>query len=348
MTAKKFFINDAKAFAPTKNDSPYKRVPAVGDVHASFDKQGQLLVGRNKGVARKIKRAALKEPNLPNEIFDFLNNLPLYHSTTLGRRKIFFCHAGIKIGTPFGKQPKSHLLDHPELENFYRNYSDETVVVGHKRPKKIFAKLPQMFAADSKNLDLTKPIKVPDKNILTLDTRAKEDGQLSCVDVLSGEFWQSDASTDSESVDSILFVCSGNSCRSPMAKYVMRYLLTQRGLSDKVLVDSAGCNTYGGGPISKGARNVLSEQRIPFGNHVSKPFGMEDYRKFKCIIALDENMLRRAKEISGGDPDKKIRLFTNFHGRRLNVADPWHTGNYRRAYEEIHLGCRSLLKEIFG
>ena len=38
MTAQKFFINDAKSFVPTKNDSPYKRVLAVGDVHASFDK----------------------------------------------------------------------------------------------------------------------------------------------------------------------------------------------------------------------------------------------------------------------------------------------------------------------
>ena len=100
--------------------------------------------------------------------------------------------------------------------------------------------------------------------------------------------------------------------------------------------------------MSEGARNVLSEQRVPFGKHVSKPFRIEEYQKFKCIIALDEKMLRRAKEIADGDPDKKIRLFTNFHGRRLNFDDPWHTGNYRRAYEEIHLGCLSLLKEIFG
>lgn len=411
MTEKKFFINNAKAFVPNKNDSPYKRVLAVGDVHASsdkllslwkklsvtdddliiflgdylyglgnknietlrwliehkqkkniiflrgnvdetylhflFDNQGKMLSNRNKGVAREIKRASLKEPNLPNEIFDFLNNLPLYHSMTISGRKFFLCHAGIKVGTPFGKQTKTYLLDHPELENFYNDYSGEAVVVvGHKSPKKMFDRLPQLFAAELEKFDLTKPLKVPDKNILMLDTNAKEDGQLSCVDILSGEFWQSD--TESESVDSILFVCFGNTCRSPMAKYIMRYLLTQRGLSDKVRIDSAGCNTRGGGRMSEGARNVLSEQRVPFGKHVSKPFRIEEYQKFKCIIALDEKMLRRAKEIADGDPDKKIRLLTNFHGRRLNVDDPWHTGNYRRAYEEIHLGCLSLLKEIFG
>jgi len=413
MTEKKFFINDAKAFVPPKNDSPYKRVLAVGDVHASFDKllslwkkisvtdddlviflgdylyglgnknietlrwliehkqkkniiflrgnvdetylhflfdnQGKMLSNRNKGVAREIKRAALKEPNLPNEIFDFLNNLPLYHSMTLGGRKFFFCHAGIKVGTPFSKQTKEYLLDHPELENFYKDYSGEVVlVVGHKSPMKMSDRLPQLFAAELENLDLTKPLKVPDKNILMLDTNAKEDGQLSCVDVLSGEFWQSDADTDSATVDSILFVCSGNSCRSPMAKYVMRYLLTQRGLSDKVRIDSAGCNTRGGGRMSEGACSVLSKQRIPFGKHVSKPFSIQEYRKFKRIIALDEYMLQQAKKISGGDPENKIRLFTNLHGRELNVNDPLPTGNYRAAYEAIRLGCLSLLKEIFG
>ena len=413
MTEKKFFINDAKAFVPNKNDSPYKRVLAVGDVHASFDKllslwqkisvtdddlviflgdylyglgnknietlrwliehnkkkniiflrgnvdetylhslfdkQGQLLSNCNKGIAREIKRAALNEPNLPNEIFDFLNNLPLSYQIMIGGRKFFFCHAGIKVGTPFNKQTKTYLLDHPELKNFYRDYSGEAVVVvGHKSPKKISAKLPQLFAADLKKLDLTKPLKVPDKNILMLDTRAKEDGQLSCVDVLSGEFWQSETDTDSAAVDSILFVCSGNTCRSPMAKYVMRYLLNQRGLYDKVRIDSAGCNTRGGGPMSKPAQAVLNEEHIPFDRHISKMFTPKEYNKFKCIIALDENMLRRAKEISGGDPDKKIRLFTNLYGRRLNVDDPLHTGNYRKAYEDIHLGCLSLLKEIFG
>lgn len=100
--------------------------------------------------------------------------------------------------------------------------------------------------------------------------------------------------------------------------------------------------------MSEGACSVLSKQRIPFGNHVSKPFSIQEYRKFKRIIALDEYMLQQAKEISGGDPENKIRLFTNLHGRELNVNDPLPTGNYRAAYEAIRLGCLSLLKEIFG
>lgn len=399
MTEKKFFINDAEEIIPTKNDSLYKRILAIGDVHASFDKllslwkklsvsnddlviflgdylygsgdknietlhwliehskqkniiflrgnvdetylcnlfdqNGKMFYNINKGVARDIKIASIKEPYLPQEIYSFLKNLPLYHCEVIGERKYFFCHAGIKVGVALEAQKKTYLLNHPSLKSFYKDYSGEAVIiVGHKNPKKIFAKIAEKF-------DLTKPLKVPHKNILMLDTRAKEDGQLSCVDILTGEFWQSSP------IDSILFVCSGNTCRSPMAKYIMRYLLAQRNLLDKMLVDSAGCDTHGGGCMSKKARNVLAEQRIPFDKHISKTFTIQDYSKFKCIIALDESTLRKAKKISGGDPDCKIRLFTDFDGHELNVDDPWYTENYRKAYEEISLGCSALLKEIF-
>ena len=57
-------------------------------------------------------------------------------------------------------------------------------------------------------------------------------------------------------------------------------------------------------------------------------------------------MLQKAKNISGGDLDNKIRLFTNFHGRKLNVANPLPTGNYRAAYEAIRIGCLSLLEVV--
>ena len=407
MNEKNFFINDAKAFVPTKNDSPYKRVLAVGDVHASFNKlltlwkklsvtdedlviflgdylyglgdknietlhwliehkkqkniiflrgnvddtylhhlfdlNGNFFNSLNSRVVLGIKNAAVKKSNFPNEIFDFLNNLPLSYQITIGGKKYFFCHAGIKVGTPLGNQTKTYLLNHPELKDFYKNYSgDAVIVVGHKSPKKIFKKLPQLFTNDKEKLDLTKPLKVPDKNILMLDTNAKEeDGPLSCVDLLSGEMWQS-----GDELNSIIFVCSGNTCRSPMAKYIMRHLLAEKGLSDKVVVDSAGCNTYVGRQLSKGADRMLKKYHIPHDVHISKPFDEQAYHNFKCVVALDENMLRLAKD--GGDPDNKIRLFTDLDGHELNVEDPAYTGDYEKAYAEIKLGCLALLKELLN
>lgn len=406
MNNRKSFINNAEEIIPLVNDSPYKRILAIGDIHAAFDKlmslwkkldvteddrviflgdyfygmgkknietlqwliehkkqkniiflrgnvddtylhclfdsKGNFFNELNSRVVSGIKTAAADTPSFPNKIFDFLNNLPLSYQIMIGGRKYFFCHAGININAPLDKQNKTYLLNHPKLKSFYRDYlGEDVIVVGHKSPKKIFKKLPQLFTNDTEKLDFTKPIKVPHRNILMLDTHAKEGGQLSCVDLLSGEIWQ-----NGNNIDSIIFVCSGNSCRSPMAKYIMRYMLAEKNLSDKFVVDSAGCNTYGGALLSKGAREMLSKYHIPFGAHISKPFNKREYRKFKCVIALDEDMLRLAKKKSGGDPDNKIRLFTDLDGHELNIDDPFYTNDYEKAYAAIKLGCMTLLTEL--
>lgn len=402
----KIFINSAQEIVPLVNDSPYKRILVIGDVHAAFDKlqslwkklsvtdddlviflgdylyglgdgdknietlhwliehnklkniiflrgnvdetyihslfdlNGNFFYKLNSRIARAIKTTSLKEPQFPQEIYDFLTGLPLYHSITISGRKYFFCHAGIKVNAQLNAQPKNYLLNHPKLKNFYRDYTGTTIiVVGHKSPKKIFG------SSEKYNLNL--PLKVPSRNILMLDTHAKKDGQLSCVDILSGELWQSDTAQ----IDSILFVCSGNSCRSPMAKYIMRHLLKQNDLAEKIFVDSAGCNTYGGSSMSKMAREVLAKNKIPFDTHISKRFTVQEYRKFKCIIALDEDILLQAKEISGNETDNKIRLFTESDGRNIKVKDPFHTLNQRKAYleayKQIYLGCSSLMKQLY-
>ena len=114
-----------------------------------------------------------KEKNIPRIFSRFMKNLPSSYQLTLER------------------QEKDWLIGQEDYENFYLNYSgDAVIIVGHKSPKKIFNFFPEIFG-DAKP-DLTKPIKIPTKNILMLDTRAKEkNGFLSCVDIISGEFWQS-------------------------------------------------------------------------------------------------------------------------------------------------------------
>lgn len=412
MNEQKSFVNDADKIIPAVNDSPYKRILAIGDVHAAydellslwkklavtdedlviflgdylyglgdknletlhwilehrkqkniiflrgnvdetylhhlFDKHGKIFPWRNKGVALDIKTAAIREPFLPREILDFLTNLPNFHCETVGGKKYFFCHAGVKVDTPLEEQTKEYLTNHPELESFYENYSGEAViVVGHKSPKKMRARIPRLFKSCSRNIDADKPLKVPNRNILMLDTNAKEGSFLSCVDVISGEFWQSGKSVTAAPIESIIFVCSGNSCRSPMAKYIMRQMLAEKNPANKIFVDSAGCHTRGGGRMSNGARKILTEDKIPFDRHVSKPFTRQEYRKFDLVIALDEDILRAAKKISGGDPDKKIRLFTDFDGRNLSVEDPYITDDYRKACETVKLGCAALIEAKF-
>lgn len=256
MSNEKFFITAAEKIIPLVNDSPYKRILAIGDMHAAFDKlltlwekisvttgdlviflgdylfgrlgnnfetlrwlvahggqpnikflhgngddeflniffdkQGNLYDDFDRNFVNKIKDVAVDEPEFPRKIFDFMNGLENSFSVTVGGKKYFFCHAGIKVGVPLDKQTKTYLVDHPHIKDFYNDYSgDAVIVVGHKAPIKIFGKLPQLFVGGATDIEKMRPMKVPARNILMLDTRAKDTcGYLSCVDVLSGEFWQ--------------------------------------------------------------------------------------------------------------------------------------------------------------
>ena len=144
----------------------------------------------------------------------------------------------------------------------------------------------------------------------------------------------------------IIFVCEWNTCRSAMAKYIFIDLLRKSGLIDKIFVDSAGCITKVNEPIGRRTLRTLQEQNIPIDDeHISKPFTIQEYNAFDCVIALDNRTLNLARQISLDDPDHKIRLFHDFDGKNISVADPGFRGDHFRAYQEIYSGCQNLLQE---
>ena len=274
-------------------------------------------------------RAAIKDDQFNKKVLDFAKSLPLSYKIKIGGRIYFFCHAGIDVNKNLDEQDEESLLW--SREEFFNHYEGEAVIISGHSPV-------QYFFEESEG----KPFRVPNRNVLMLDTGSYfEDGCISCVDILSGEFWQSDVAEIK-----IAFVCSGNTCRSPMAKFIMRQFVKNSNLQKKISVDSAGCNTRGGGRMSKAAREMLKKYNIDFDQHISKRFTVEEYKNFDYIIALDEDIFYQAQEISHGDKNQKIRLFKNFDGENFSVDDPFYTGNYQRAFNEIFGGCRSLLREI--
>ena len=243
------FINDAEKIIPPVNDSPYKRILAIGDVHGSLEKLESLLEKisptdedlvifwgdyfyfaeiKRKNLETLLRLAELSErknfvfllgntdetamdaffcepevslkifikyffrnqlelvkahaQNVPKIFYEFITGLKPSHLVTIGGRKYFFCHAAIKVGTPLELQKKSWLVGDYGYKDFYRDHAgDDVIVVGHKSPNKL-----------STRFDAHKPLKVPYRNIIMLDTRARDkDGKLSCVDVLNGQYWQS-------------------------------------------------------------------------------------------------------------------------------------------------------------
>ena len=68
----------------------------------------------------------------------------------------------------------------------------------------------------------------------------------------------------------------------------------------------------------------------------------DDYRRFDCLIGMDEENIRRMKAICGGDPDGKISLLLAFAGSSRCIADPWYTGDFDATYRDVAKGCEAL------
>ena len=142
----------------------------------------------------------------------------------------------------------------------------------------------------------------------------------------------------------ILFVCHGNICRSPMAEFVMKKLVREAGCGDRFRIDSCAVSDeeHGSG-IYGPAQRKLREKGVPFDAHRARCITKADYRAADLVVAMDRSNLRRLDRLTGGDPDGKVRLLLAYTGEHRDVADPWYTGDFEAAYQDILRGCTALL-----
>lgn len=140
----------------------------------------------------------------------------------------------------------------------------------------------------------------------------------------------------------ILFVCHGNICRSPMAEFVMKYLVEKERLTDHFLIESAATSTEEiGNPVYPPARRKLAEHGIRCDGHSARQITRADYSRFDLLIGMDQWNLRNMERFFGGDPEGKIRLLLS----NKDVADPWYTGDFEATWQDVLRGCKALLEE---
>ena len=146
----------------------------------------------------------------------------------------------------------------------------------------------------------------------------------------------------------ILSVCHGNICRSPMAEFIMKYLVKQARLEEQFIISSAATTTEElGNQMYPNAKAELKLHGIPFGKRRARQINNSDYEKWDLIIAMDQENLSYINYVVGNDPLKKVRLLMSFAGEEnRSVSDPWYTRDFARAYNDIHRGCEALLKSL--
>jgi protein-tyrosine phosphatase len=150
----------------------------------------------------------------------------------------------------------------------------------------------------------------------------------------------------------ILFVCLGNICRSAAANGVMEDFVEREGLSDKIIIDSAG--TYGGhaGELPDPRMRVAASRRGYNLTHRSRRIKEDDFYNFDMIIVMDDSNYERVSRLA---PERKyldklhrmVEFVTDYPDYSY-IPDPYYEGaeGFYLVLNMLENGCGNLLDKL--
>ncbi len=151
---------------------------------------------------------------------------------------------------------------------------------------------------------------------------------------------------------SVLFVCLGNICRSPLAEGVLSHRLEEAGLSDQVYVDSAGTGAWHVGQAPDTRSAAVAERNGIELRGRARGVRIEDFFEFELVLAMDRGNLQDLKDLeSGSGSDAAIRLFREFDPEQdgdPDVPDPYYGGpdGFQRVFEMVDRTCAALVDHL--
>ncbi|MFT6900329.1 MAG: protein-tyrosine phosphatase [Colwellia sp.] len=150
-------------------------------------------------------------------------------------------------------------------------------------------------------------------------------------------------------INSILFVCTGNICRSPSAEAVFRHKVKEKGIS--LTIDSAG--TTGSHVREKPdhrAQKIGIERGYSFDKIKARKVMIEDFTKFDLVLAMDEHNVKELKKLAPEYLHEKIQLFLEYadNFEELEVPDPYYGGarGFKFVLDLVEDASNGLLEKL--
>ncbi len=145
----------------------------------------------------------------------------------------------------------------------------------------------------------------------------------------------------------ILFICTGNICRSPMAEYIFKRMVADCGLFGQFEISSAATSREEiGNGVYPPAKRKLNSVGISCDGHHARQVTKADYAYYDYLIVMEQYNIRNLLRIIGSDPEKKVHKLLEFAGSGADIDDPWYTRDFETAYREIVEGLEGFLKQV--
>ena len=149
----------------------------------------------------------------------------------------------------------------------------------------------------------------------------------------------------------LLFVCLGNICRSPAAEGIVKKMIKDEGLDDRVFVDSAGTSNWNDG---KAPDERMQKHGVKRGYDFvgeARTFRSSDFDKFEYILVMDNNNYNNVKKLARTEDDiTKIHRMTDFSIDLDNdhVPDPYYGGDdgFEFVMDLLEDAAKGLIKDI--